>query len=89
MSTVQQKEQGWLSCHLDKGMFSDEVAVTYPRSGPVKKSVFVPRVSVRGNVGENGAVRVIIIRSSGKMMAVLPSSRQDVVVITEADVSGQ
>jgi len=87
MSTVQQKEQRWLSCHLDKGMFSDEVAVTYPHSGPVKKSVFVPRVTVRGNVGETGTVRVVVIRSSGKLMAVLPSSRQDVVVVTEDDVS--
>lgn len=89
MSTVQQNEERWLSCLLDKGMFSDEIAVTYPRSGPIKKSVFVPRVKVRGKVGEGGTVRVVIIRASGKMMAVLPSSCRDVVVIAEADVSEQ
>ena len=88
MSTVQQNEERWLSCHLDKGMFSDEIAVTYPHTGQLKKSVFVPRASVEGDVGQRGRVRVLIIRSGdGKLMAVLPSSRRDVVVIAEGDVS--
>jgi len=45
MSTViepTQAEVSWLRCQLDKGMFSDEVAVTYPPKGPWQKSVFEP-----------------------------------------------
>jgi len=44
MSTVQEQapvEERWLRCQLDEGMFSDEVAVTYPPKGKWQKSVFV------------------------------------------------
>ncbi|MEZ5308618.1 MAG: hypothetical protein R2684_15850 [Pyrinomonadaceae bacterium] len=88
MSTVKQNEEKWLACHLDKGMFSDEVAVTYPHTGQFKKSVFVPKTSVQGDIGQRGQVLVKIVRAGdGRVMAVLPSSQRDVVVIAETDVT--
>jgi len=53
MSTVEQTEQ-WLECHIDKGMFSDERAVSYPPTGQYRKSVFVPAGAVQGTLGEKG-----------------------------------
>ena len=74
-----QQTESWLDCKIDDGMFSDEIAVTYPKNGAVQKSVFVNRHAVRGNPGEQGQVRVTIIRRSGSTMAVLPSSERDIV----------
>jgi hypothetical protein len=42
-------DEQWLRCKVDRGMFSDEVAVTYPATTPWQKSVFVPRSSVRSS----------------------------------------
>ncbi len=81
------KEERWLSCRLDKGMFSDEVAVTYPSTGTWKKSVFVPQTAVQGSVGARGKVRVVIVRREGRVLAVLPNAQSDVVEIVEADTS--
>lgn len=80
-------EECWLACRLDKGMFSDEVAVTYPSSGPWQKSVFVPHTAVQGDVGSRGKVRVVVVRRNGRMLAVLPNSQHDVVEVAEADTS--
>jgi hypothetical protein len=40
MPTSESREK-WLTCKLDRGMFSDEVAVTYPPTEHWQKSVFV------------------------------------------------
>ncbi len=32
----------WLTCRVNKGMFSHELVVTYPAEGEKQKSVFVP-----------------------------------------------
>lgn len=78
----------WLECRLDKGMFSNEVAVTYPADGNSQKSVFVEKSSVQGNAGEKGKVRVRVIPGEiGNAMAVLPSANQDIVYIQERDIS--
>ena len=77
----------WLDCHVDKGMFSDERAVSYPAVGAYQKSVFVPASTVEGRLGEKGRVRVCVVRRDGKLLAVLPSSRKDFVVVSEGDVS--
>ena len=90
MSTViepSQAEVRWLRCQLDKGMFSDEVAVTYPPHGQWQKSVFVDADSVEGSTGEIGRVRVKVIRRDGSLMAVLPSSNQDFVIVQAGDIS--
>ena len=46
-----QADVSWRRCQLDKGTFSDEVAVTYPPQGPWQKSVFVDANLVEGTVG--------------------------------------
>jgi len=82
-----QPTEQWLDCQLEKGMFSDEIAVTYPAIGDVKKSVFVPRSSVKGTAGERGKVRVLIVRRGSKTLAVLPNSHKDIVEVVEGDLT--
>ena len=85
--TIPQREERWLDCQLDKGMFSDEVAVTYPSTGTWRASVFVPQTAVEGDIGSRGRVRVEVLRRNGKMLAVLPSPQRDLVEVVEADLS--
>lgn len=80
-------EMRWLTCRIDKGMFSDELAVTYPADGAWQKSVFVPASEVEGNPGQQGRVRVRIVRRNGYLMAILPSATQDIVTVNEGDIS--
>ncbi len=87
MSIVETGQACWLKCRLSKGMFSDEIAVTYPADGPVKKSVFVPRTEVSGEIDSVGKVRVDIVRRQNVTMALLPSAHRDMVVVSDQDVS--
>ena len=87
MATTMATQERWLQCQLDKGMFSDEIAVTYPPEGVAKRSVFVPKSEVHGEPGQRGFVRVRVLRKPGAMIAILPSSQSDIVAITEQDVS--
>ena len=80
-------EVRWLTCRIDKGMFSDELAVTYPAEGEKQKSVFVTATEVKGSPGQAGLVRVRIVRRNGHTMAVLPSATQDIVTVQETDLS--
>ena len=80
-------EVRWLTCRIDKGMFSDERAVTYQADGEWQKSVFVDVLTVRGEPGGMGLVRVKVIHVNGHLMAVLPSVYSDLVTVREADVS--
>jgi hypothetical protein len=92
MSTViepTQAEERWLECKLDKGMFSDEIAVTYPPEGNTQKSVFVESTAVRGTPGNRGRVLVRVIRRNGNTIAVLPSPNQDIVYVQAGDISGE
>lgn len=85
--TDTESHQFWLTCKLDAGMFSDEVAVTYPASDHWQKSVFVPKKCVRGDEsGETGEVRVTVLIRDGKRYAVLPSSQCDIVKVDESDL---
>jgi hypothetical protein len=80
---------GWLRVRLDMGMFSDEVAVTYPASQVSQKSVFVPRSCVRGDE-PRGEVKVsVVVKDDGTRYAVLPSPRRDVVRVEGADLVQQ
>jgi len=81
------RDERWLTCQLDKGMFSDEVAVTYPPSGSLQTSVFVGVHTVKGATGNRGKVRVRLIRRNGSLLAILPSADQDIVSVSEQDVS--
>ena len=91
MSTItrptQVVEEGWLECQVDTGMFSDELAVTYPPRGAWQKSVFVDRRAVKGDIGAVGKVRVVVLRQNGSLMAVLPSPEQDIVYVMPGDIS--
>ena len=79
-------ETKWLRCAVDKGMFSDEVAVTYPAIGAYQKSVFVQKRDVDG-VGAVARVRVVVIRRNGTTYATLPTEDRDVVTVSPADLS--
>jgi hypothetical protein len=80
----------WLRVQLDNGMFSDEVAVTYPAStGRWQKSVFVPASCVRGKIDSQGEVKVKVVDRDGTKYAVLPSSQGDIVQIEGADLVQQ
>jgi hypothetical protein len=79
--------QGWLACKLDKGMCSDEMAVTYPAEGGLQKSVFVEKSAVEASPGERGRVGVRLVRQNGCVLAVLPSSNQDIVYVQPQDIA--
>ena len=88
METVNLNQERWLRCQLDLGMFSDEIAVTYPAEGAAIRSVFVPKSAVNGKPGEKGRVRVRIMNSkSGTVYAVLPTNQSEMVAVTERDLS--
>jgi hypothetical protein len=77
----------WLQCRLNKGMFSDEVATTYPAHGDIAWSEFVPAESVRGNLGETGVLRVKVVGKTGeKYAAVIPTPYSDLVFVNEQDL---
>lgn len=77
----------WLRCRVDKGMFSDELAVTYPAEGEYQKSVFVPKIDVDGERGI-GRVRVLVTELDGAMYATLPSPTGDMVAVASQDICG-
>jgi hypothetical protein len=77
----------WLVCRLDKGMFSDEVAVTYPASGRALLSVFVPLTAVSGKLDGVGKVRVQVAQQGHTTLAILPTDYRESVTVTEADLS--
>lgn len=79
----------WLRCRLDVGMFSDEVAVTYPAasSDVWQKSVFVPSVCVRHESEHQGEVKVNVVVKDGRRYAVLPSPWHDIVSVEDADLT--
>tara|TARA_R110001592_G_scaffold348561_1_gene642793 strand:+ start:373 stop:654 length:282 start_codon:yes stop_codon:yes gene_type:complete len=85
-SAAKTHQQGWLSCQLGKGMFSDEVAVSYPPDGDSTASVFVSMSCIDGNIGEIGRVLVKLIDQGEKTLAVLPSSDQDIVEVRAGDI---
>lgn len=77
----------WLTCRVDKGMFSDELAVTYPPAGEVLVSMFVPADTVRGQPGGLGKVRVNVFHRGSTTVAILPTEYRESVTVTEADLS--
>jgi len=84
---IQQSNKRWLQCQLDRGMFSDEIAVTYPPTGNLRRSVFVPLTEVKGNPGSRGKVQVVILQRGDKVFALLPSSQKELVEVCKSDIS--
>ena len=83
-------ESRWLRCRIDRGMFSDEVAVTYPAEGDAIRSVFFPRSETGPwpKEGPGRAVRVRVLRHEGKnLVAVLPSDESTLVAVQERDLA--
>lgn len=80
-------QYGWLLCRLDQGMFSDEVAVTYPLNGESQKSVFVAKDYVKEVRSHEGKVKVKLIKRNSDWLAILPSARQDFVYVSQKDVT--
>lgn len=81
-----------LKCQVFPGMFSDELAVRYPRSGATTtyvNSFFVPREKVVGLVGDSGPaqLKVQVLREGGTAWAVIPSETQPAIVVDDADLS--
>jgi hypothetical protein len=79
----------WLKCDIQKGMFSDEVAVTCPTRGSERGkhvSVFVPRGQVRGDVGQKGRVRVQCFERDDVLWCVLPAENQPVISVNQDDL---
>jgi hypothetical protein len=78
----------WLRCRLNRGMFSDEVVVTYPAASHLEhqRSAFVPRSYVRSETEHQGEVLVKVIAVSGGRYAVLPNSECDIVWPEDADL---
>ena len=87
MAKTNGKDERWLRCLVDKGMFNDEMAVTYPPEGTPLHSVFVPIEEVAGNPGEKGHVRVQVFTRAGSMIAILPTNYRDAVTVAEQDLS--
>lgn len=79
-------EERWLTCRIHKGMFSDELVVSYPAEGEPSTSVFVPDSYVQGRPGETGKVRVVVTRRDKAVFVVIPSAEQDVVAVRESDL---
>ncbi len=69
----------WLRCRLTNGMFSDELAATYPDLNRWQKSVFVPRAYVRNVQDQLGQVQVEVFVQDGTQYAVMPNARRDIV----------
>ena len=87
MTATNGAHEGWLNCLLDEGMFSDEIAVSYPPEGKILRSVFVPVSAVRGLPGNKGSVRVKLMKQSGKILAILPTEQPEIVAVSEQDIS--
>ncbi len=83
--------RAWLRCRVVKGMFSDEVAVTYPGvpDRPDQVSVFLPRSCVRAQTEDQGEVMVDVIVEDGIHLARLPSEYPVVVEAEESDLRRQ
>jgi hypothetical protein len=90
MTVTEVEQNRWLRCQLNRGMFGDEVAVTYPATGSKLCSVFVPRTEVRveGDNERIGVVRVKVLRFDGPhVVAVLPTDESTLVAVKEDDLS--
>jgi hypothetical protein len=82
-----QMVQRWLKCTVQKGMFSDERAVSYPPTGACASSVFVPEKEVEGDVGQQGRVRVQYFQQGKSAWAVLPAEDQPIIRVRQTDLA--
>ncbi len=79
--------QGWLKCHILKGMFSDERVVVFHRINGERYSEFVPANKVRGEIGTDGQVEVAVYCDDGTSFAQLPTEYRELVAVQEGDLA--
>ncbi len=77
----------WLRCRVFKGMFSDERAIVFPLKSGVSSSAFVPKSAVRGEIDQEGKVRVEVFRDNGTIWAVLPTDDRESIPVRETDLA--
>jgi hypothetical protein len=70
--------EGWLACGISKGMFSDEVAISYR-----DVSVFVSKELVDAG---HRKLRVKFFNAGSSVWVVLPTPTQDVVEVDRSDL---
>ncbi len=78
--------QGWLKCHILKGMFSDERVVVFHIINGERYSEFVPADQVQGNIGTDGAVSVSIYHKDGTSFAELPTEYRELYAVKDGDL---
>ncbi len=78
--------QGWLKCHILKGMFSDERVVVFHLVNGERYSEFVPAEKVRGEINSDGALAVGIYRQDGASFVELPNEYQDLFAVADKDL---
>jgi hypothetical protein len=79
-------ERNWLKCRILKGMFSDERVVVINRVDGRSTSMFVPMGTVRGNIDQEGQVRVDVFADRGATWAVLPTEDRDTLPVNVRDL---
>jgi hypothetical protein len=76
----------WLKCRVLKGMFSDERAIVFTMSNGGKYSEFVPSSAVRGEIDQDGLVRVNVFKDGKTLWAVLPTEYSDSVPVKSSQL---
>jgi hypothetical protein len=78
----------WLMCRVDKGMFSDELCVTYPMTGESQFSFFVPSSEVsQTQTPGPGRVRVWVGHRDEFTVAFLPTPYREMIEVSQSDLS--
>ncbi|MEZ6056147.1 MAG: hypothetical protein R3C01_05540 [Planctomycetaceae bacterium] len=85
-TTTTDQATHWLTCLIYKGMFSDEVVISYPSTGEPVFSDFVPSDRVSGEPGTIGRVKVRVFERNGKQIAILPTCYSDSVLAAPQDL---
>ena len=77
----------WLKCMLHKGMFSDEIVVTYPPTGDKQQSFFVETKNTQGEPGNIGKVKVLTANLKEGFAALVPAiPYKETVFVDQSDV---
>ena len=71
-------------CKISDGMFSDERIIWFSSRGGISESFVVESDLIEKMTGENhGLIRVNVINSGGREVAILPTNRRDIVNLSE------
>lgn len=76
----------WLKCSIYKGMFSDERAIKCQKMTGFF-SVFVPQETVRGEINQEGTVKVGVFHKDNTVWAILPSPYKPTIPVCESQLT--